>query len=117
MVASAPMFAEIREHCCGNDWEWAGLGAPAGGLVALGSYSGFQDGDLMGVVGFTIGMGTAITSAVLAVLLNQDARQPNEHVYFSSWRELEAIVEKANRDLRKSLELTEAEVELAGLRK
>ncbi|MBK6686681.1 MAG: hypothetical protein IPG45_19595 [Deltaproteobacteria bacterium] len=117
LVASEPMADEIREHCFGNDWEWAWLGAPAGGLVALGSYSGFQDGDLMGVVGFTIGMGTAITSAVLAVLMNQDARQPNEHVYFSSWRELEAIVEKANRDLRQSLELTEAEVELAGLRR
>lgn len=115
LVASEPMNDEIREHCFGNDWEWAWLGAPAGGLVALGSYSGFQDGDLMGVVGFTLGMGTAITSAFLAVLLNQDARPPTEHVYFSTWQDLEAIIEKANRDLRKSLELTEAEVELAGL--
>lgn len=117
LAASAPLPDALREVCFGNDWEWAWLGAPAGGLLALGSLSGFQDGDMLGVVGFTLGMGTALTSALLAVLFNRDAQPPDRHVYLSSWRELEGIVKEANARLRKSLELTEAEVELAGLPK
>jgi hypothetical protein len=117
LAASAPLPTEIREYCFGNDWDWAWLGLPAGGLIALGSFSGFQDGDLMGVVGFTIGLGSAITSAALAIALNENEKKPEAHVYVSSPEDLAVLVDKANDELRRTLDLTEAEVELAGLRK
>lgn len=115
-VASAPRPDAMTEFCDGNDWEWAWLGVPFGGLVMLGSSSSFDDGGFVGVVGMGIGGIVAIASAAVAIALNVDAKDPRDGEYYSVRAEVEAIVKSANEKLREQLDLTEAEVLVAGMR-
>ncbi len=115
-AASAPISPEIRNFCDGNDWEWAWIGTAAGGLVAWGSSSGLDEGNTVSVFGFGIGLGSALVCAGLAIFLDQDRQDPSEGSYFSPREDLEALVQRNNSDLRRVLDLTEAEVELAGMR-
>ncbi|MEQ9501964.1 MAG: hypothetical protein RIT81_34140 [Deltaproteobacteria bacterium] len=115
-VASAPRTPEITEFCDGNDWEWAWLGVPFGGVVMLGSYGNFLDGGFVGVIGMGIGGILTVTSAALAIALNVDKKDPRDGTYYSSRKQIEAIVKDSNAGLRKQLDLTEAEVLVGGMR-
>lgn len=115
-VASAPRPPEIAEFCDGNDWEWAWLGVPFGGVVMLGSWGDFLDGGFVGVIGMGFGGIMAIASMATAIALNVDKKDPRDGEYYSSRAEIEAIVKASNANLRKQLDLTEAEVLVGGMR-
>lgn len=115
-VASAARPPAVEEFCNGNNWEFAWLGSVAGGLVMFASYGGFLDGDFAGTIGMGIGGVTAIVSATLALTLNVDSSDVRDGRYYSSRSEIEAIVKNANKRLREELDLTEAEVQVAGMR-
>ena len=114
-AASAELPENIREFCDGNDWEWAWLGVPIGGLLSWVSLGSFQEGEFLGVLTFATGTVTALTSAALAILLNENAKDPEDAEYYSDRAAIEEIVERNNRELRRTLELTDAEVGVAGL--
>ncbi len=115
-VASAPRPPHIAEFCDGNDWEWAWLGVPFGGIVMLGSYGDFLDGGFVGVIGMGFGGIMTIASAAVAIALNVDKKDPRDGEYYSTRAEIEAIVKESNANLRKQLDLTEAEVLVGGMR-
>lgn len=115
-AATAPLPDELRDYCDGNDWEWAWLGLPAGGLLMLGSSSGLQEGDTVSVFGFGLGLITAGVTTALALLLNEDAKSAEDARYLSGREAMERLVENANAQLRRTLDLSEAEVVVAGMR-
>lgn len=116
-AAGAPIDDEIEEFCDGNNWEWAWLGVPVGAVVSFGSFRGLRSGSAPGVLGFVFGTMTGIISGALALILNEDAADPEEGEYWSHPRDLEAMVETANARLRETLRVTAAEVEAAGMRR
>jgi hypothetical protein len=115
--AKLPIDRELEKFCEGNNWEWAWLGVPVGGIVAAGSVRGLQEGTAPGVLGFVFGAIAAAVSATLALILNADAADPEDGEYWSHPIELEAMVAEANARLRSRLELSAAEVEAAGMRR
>jgi hypothetical protein len=107
----------LETYCEGNHWEWAWIGVPVGALVSIGSFRGLLRGTAPGVLGFVFGAIAAVVSGSLALALNVDAAELDEGEYWSDQRTLEGMVEIGNRELRKKLDLTAAEVEAAGMRR
>lgn len=116
-AAGYPVDDELETFCKGNNWEWAWLGVPVGGVVAIGSFRGLRQGSAPGVLGFVFGTIASIVSASLALALNVDAADPAQGEYLSHWRLLEQMVTDGNERLRTQLELSAAEVEAAGMRR
>ncbi len=114
-IAAEPLGEEILEFCEGNSWIWASLGVPAGVLVAWASYPELEQDSMAGFLGFTLGALGAVTSGVLALTYTKFSHSPEEAKYYSPPRELSKMVFKANRQLRKDLGLSEADVIASGL--
>lgn len=113
-AASAPLPREIREFCDGNDWELAWFGVPAGVLISALSAGASDSGG--GVLGFILGIAISGTSAALALVLDVDRVDLEEGLHYSDRDALESIVAKSNQTLREVLDLTPAEVKVAGMR-
>ncbi len=113
-AASAALPREVREYCDGNDWEFAWLAFPVGLGITFYSFDKIDDSG--GVLAFLLGASMTATSAALAILLNVDATDADDGEHFSDRDALEAIVAKSNLTLREVLDLTEAEVKVAGMR-
>lgn len=113
-AASAVLTSEIIESCEGNSWEWAWAGVPVGLLVTLLSADSLADG---GTFSFSFGLGLSVASAAIATFFNVDASPLEDGVHYSSREEIERMVAQSNATLRRSLDLTEADVRVAGMRK
>lgn len=113
-AASAPISNELRERCEGNDWEWAWAVLPVGLLISGLTAHQITDG---GALRFLFGVSLSAVSASLALILNKDAVPVESGHPASNRPELESIVARSNEDLRQVLDLTEEEVEVAGMRR
>ncbi|MCK6544297.1 hypothetical protein L6R52_00355 [Myxococcota bacterium] len=112
-AASAPLTPRLLEQCEGNSWEWAWSAVPVGLLLAGVGAGRLDDG---GTLTLVAGAGVAITAAIFAIAFDLDPIDETQGVHPSPRAELEAIVAKSNRDLREVLDLTEADVLVAGMR-
>lgn len=113
-AASAPLTSAMIEFCEGNSWEYAWVGFPVGLVIA-----GLGVGDVKNGGWFTVlfGASVATASAVVATLFNVDANDVQSGRHFSRREQIEAIVHKSNANLRSELELTDADIEVAGMRR
>jgi hypothetical protein len=111
--ASAPLTRDMLEYCDGNSWEYAWIGFPVGVLIA-----GLGANDLEQGGGFTFVFGAAVAaaSAVIALVFNVDAVDVEDGTHYSNREELERIVLESNAELREVLDLTPAQVQVAGMR-
>lgn len=112
-AASAPLTPRLLEQCEGNSWEWAWTAVPVGLLLAGVGAGGIDDG---GTLTLVAGAGVALTAAIFAIAFDVDPIDETAGVHPSSREQLEAIVAKSNRELREVLDLTEADVTVAGMR-
>jgi hypothetical protein len=114
-VASRPLTQPVIEHCEGNLWELAWIGVGIGGLMFIPSAAASLDGE-GGAVAVALTTGTLLFgSLVAAVFFNIDAAVPENGDHLIPRDELSEIVAEANRELRRSLALSEADVVVAGL--
>lgn len=112
-AASAPLSPTLLEFCEGNNWEWAWSAFPLGVLFAgLGAEELATEGVTLT---FAFGTAVALSSAMIAILFNRDAVDVEDGRFASTREDIEAIVARSNAGLRKVLDLTEAEVRVAGL--
>ena len=116
VVTIAPPPPRVARFCEDNDWEWAWLGTPIGGLGMIGAFRPLQEGKIEGIAFFSLGLITAVTAAALAIGLDSDAPDPRSGRHASSRANLEALVTEHNRGLRIALGLSVADVHGAGLR-
>jgi hypothetical protein len=113
-AASAPITSDTLEFCEGNSWEWAWAGFPAGAIIAAVGANDLNNG---GVFAFAFGIAVAVTSAAIAVIFNRDAVDVEDGTHLASREEIERLVEKSNERFREALDLTNADVVVAGMRK
>jgi hypothetical protein len=69
------------------------------------------------VFAFVFGIAVAVTSAAIAVIFNRDAVDVEDGTHLASREEIERLVEKSNERFREALDLTNADVVVAGMRK
>jgi hypothetical protein len=113
-AASAPITRDMLEYCEGNSWEYAWLAFPVGLLIAGLGANDLQNG---GALTLVFGAAIAGVSAAIALVFNVDAADVEAGSHYSGREELERIVQKSNKQLREVLDLTEAEVHVAGMRR
>ena len=113
-VVDAPLPPAVREHCEGNDWIWALLGVPAGGVLAAVSFPDLEGGNLHGFVGVSTGLVVASASAILGLAASRRGHAPDSGAYLTDDDALARLARAGNARLREELELSEAEIR-AGL--
>lgn len=116
LAREAPLPEDLTNHCYGNHWEWAWLGVPTGAVIAWGSWGDLSRGELGGVAGFTLGLVAAAVGAGLALSLDEDGVEPEDARYYGSHTEVMRLVRRANAALRRKLQLSDADVLMAGMR-
>lgn len=111
-ATNAAIPSDVHTFCSGNDWVWALLGVPAGGLLAYASFPEFEQGNLHGVAGTTLGITAAIATGVLALSMMRFGHSAESGEYHSRPQDLKRLAAEENRRLREALGLSEAETQL-----
>lgn len=105
----------MEKQCEGNLWEWAWAGLPLGAVLILVGPDGLLQGQPETPLPIALGVLTALAGPILALTLDADPPdlEAGEHVV-SEEVLLEAVA-KHNTVLRRALQLTTTDVEIAGM--
>lgn len=98
------------EHCDGNFWEFAWLGAPVG-AIGLWVGASTNDGAPVALAGTVILLG----SAAAALLFNRDAADVEDGDHFLTRDQMAEVAEVANERLRRELGLGERDLIAGGI--
>lgn len=112
-VASLPVTAVAAEHCDGNLWELAWIAMPVGALGLIPSFVTTSEGG--SPIPMLLSGALFLGGPLAALLLNVDAAEPSRGEHILRREELARIVADTNAALRRSLALSDADVQIAGL--